>query len=338
MSFPPPPGPPPPRVPEGWKTQFHEGYQQWYYVNLSTGKSQWEPPEIPSEAPPSYDTLEQGNAASAPAAAAGTVSAEGKPTTVSTPTLGSNNPFNTKISKLSSSTAGDNGGLDTTVTSKDTVSSQIEEDARLAMQLQAEEEARAREYEERQRHSQEQSQSQSQAKSKGGNASHHDDSDQSCPALQQSQSQPQLDTRSQSQQSRKKGGILGRLASKLSHHHQSNRPHSSSGMTGYPLHHAYDAASTYNGQPSYYSSQPAMYGTRPPMGAGGAYYPYGQPYPATIYQRRHGGSGMGTAAGAAALGLGGGLLGGALLADAFDDHDYADGYQDGFADGGDWDF
>jgi hypothetical protein len=29
-SFAPPAGPPPPKVPDGWKAQFDEKYQEWY--------------------------------------------------------------------------------------------------------------------------------------------------------------------------------------------------------------------------------------------------------------------------------------------------------------------
>ncbi|KAI5303311.1 hypothetical protein KEM56_007685, partial [Ascosphaera pollenicola] len=56
MSFTPPPsGPPPPAVPPGWKAQFDERYKEWYYVDLSTGKSQWEKPAGPeSQGPPPY--------------------------------------------------------------------------------------------------------------------------------------------------------------------------------------------------------------------------------------------------------------------------------------------
>ncbi|PYI24357.1 hypothetical protein BO99DRAFT_92091 [Aspergillus violaceofuscus CBS 115571] len=60
-----PPPPPMPRVPEGWRPQFDDRYQEWYYVNLHTGQSQWERPERPAQPdgpapppngpPPSYD-------------------------------------------------------------------------------------------------------------------------------------------------------------------------------------------------------------------------------------------------------------------------------------------
>ncbi|KAL2013415.1 hypothetical protein VTN00DRAFT_940 [Thermoascus crustaceus] len=117
MSFAPPPGPPPPPVPEGWKAQFDDRYKQWFFVNLSTGVSQWEPPERPahkdaappSEAPPSYEQSGPGN----PVAVAAAGDKKG--------TLGSNNPYNQPGAGSSS----------------------VEDDARLAAQLQAEEDARA---------------------------------------------------------------------------------------------------------------------------------------------------------------------------------------------------
>ncbi|CAD6626139.1 BAH_G0016630.mRNA.1.CDS.1 [Saccharomyces cerevisiae] len=34
----------PPQVPSGWKAVFDDEYQTWYYVDLSTNSSQWEPP------------------------------------------------------------------------------------------------------------------------------------------------------------------------------------------------------------------------------------------------------------------------------------------------------
>ncbi|GFF46384.1 WW domain-containing protein WWM1 [Aspergillus udagawae] len=120
MSFAPPPGPPPPSVPEGWKAQYDDRYKQWFFVNLHTGKSQWERPEAPAQKeeqhappsgpPPSYD--DSGPANSAVQAAA----------TDDKKTLGSNNPYN----------HAEPGHDDT-----------LERDARLAAQLQAEEDARA---------------------------------------------------------------------------------------------------------------------------------------------------------------------------------------------------
>ncbi|BCR98988.1 uncharacterized protein AKAW2_40671A [Aspergillus luchuensis] len=118
MSFAPPSGPPPPSVPEGWKAQFDDRYKQWFYVDLRTGRSQWERPEgptyqedsqrPPSGPPPSYDASSPGPRPSS-AAAGG----DKKP-------LGSRNPYNSQPD------------------------STLESDARLAAQLQAEEEAQAR--------------------------------------------------------------------------------------------------------------------------------------------------------------------------------------------------
>ncbi|KAE8348340.1 hypothetical protein BDV28DRAFT_143732 [Aspergillus coremiiformis] len=117
MSFAPPPGPPPPVVPEGWKPQFDDRYKQWFFVNLRTGKSQWEPPQgpakgvhtPPSEAPPSYEE-------------SGTSNLSAPHGTNEKKSFGSNNPFNQAGARNSS----------------------LESDARLAAQLQAEEDARAR--------------------------------------------------------------------------------------------------------------------------------------------------------------------------------------------------
>lgn len=33
-----------PKVPDGWLAKFDDKYSTWFYVNLSTKKSQWEPP------------------------------------------------------------------------------------------------------------------------------------------------------------------------------------------------------------------------------------------------------------------------------------------------------
>ncbi|KAE8147941.1 hypothetical protein BDV25DRAFT_131646 [Aspergillus avenaceus] len=115
MSFAPPPGPPPPALPEGWKAQFDHRYKQWFYVNLRTGKSQWERPEAeaheeshrpPVEPPPSY---EESKLASSMQHGVN----EKK-------SLGSNNPYN----PIADST--------------------VDSDARLAAQLQAEENAQAK--------------------------------------------------------------------------------------------------------------------------------------------------------------------------------------------------
>ncbi|KAJ5709618.1 hypothetical protein N7493_009909 [Penicillium malachiteum] len=114
--FAPPPGPPPPAVPEGWKAQYDERYQTWFYVHLATGKSQWEVPEAPAagiappgNAPPSYD--QTGPSDPAIVASAGD---KKRP-------LSSNNPYNPR----------------------GTSSPSIDSDAQLAAKLQAEEDARA---------------------------------------------------------------------------------------------------------------------------------------------------------------------------------------------------
>lgn len=142
----PPPGPPPPSVPEGWKAQYDDRYQSWYvlyliylginqikleklrwsslsrfYVDLATGKSQWEKPEpsaspagnAPSDPPPSYDKVTPSD--STPIANA---DEKKRP-------LASNNPYNP------------------TTSSRETANSAIDSDAQLAAKLQAEEDALA---------------------------------------------------------------------------------------------------------------------------------------------------------------------------------------------------
>ncbi|XRM47830.1 hypothetical protein ABZX51_010788 [Aspergillus tubingensis] len=42
--------PPTPSVPEGWKAEFDDRYQAWYYINIHTRQSHWERPDQP--APP----------------------------------------------------------------------------------------------------------------------------------------------------------------------------------------------------------------------------------------------------------------------------------------------
>ncbi|RAL02026.1 WW domain-containing protein [Aspergillus ibericus CBS 121593] len=113
MSFAPPPGPPIPSVPEGWKAQFDDRYKQWFYVNLRTGKSQWEYPEELPQAendrpPPSYE-------------ASGSADRPGLATTSDKERLDLKTQYNPS------------GSRDSTLAS----------DARLAAQLQAEEDARA---------------------------------------------------------------------------------------------------------------------------------------------------------------------------------------------------
>ncbi|OJJ44534.1 hypothetical protein ASPZODRAFT_27193 [Penicilliopsis zonata CBS 506.65] len=57
----------PPPLPDGWKAEFDDRYQEWYFVNLHTGNSQWEAPKAPARPvsstgppptgpPPSYAT------------------------------------------------------------------------------------------------------------------------------------------------------------------------------------------------------------------------------------------------------------------------------------------
>jgi len=65
--FAPPTGPPPPKVPAGWKAVWNDQYNEWFYVNIYTKKSQWNKPDEliygpdgggdlpPGGAPPSYD-------------------------------------------------------------------------------------------------------------------------------------------------------------------------------------------------------------------------------------------------------------------------------------------
>lgn len=93
-----------------------------FYVNIETGKSQWERPEAPtsrpegpppSDAPPSYDHA-------GPADPAAVASAGDKKQT-----MASNNPYNPSNA------------------SRGTASPRIDDDARLAAKLQAEEDARA---------------------------------------------------------------------------------------------------------------------------------------------------------------------------------------------------
>ncbi|OQE15107.1 hypothetical protein PENSTE_c030G04230 [Penicillium steckii] len=117
-SFAPPPGPPPPTVPEGWKAQFDDRYNAWFYVNLATGKSQWEHPQPPTAPPtgpppselPTYDQSGPANPSAHP--------------TDDKKQMSSNNPYNPANSNPAPSPS-------------------IDEDARLAAKLQAEEDARA---------------------------------------------------------------------------------------------------------------------------------------------------------------------------------------------------
>ncbi|KAI9683718.1 MAG: hypothetical protein M1822_005908 [Bathelium mastoideum] len=106
----PPTGPPPPRVPPGWKAQFNEQYQEWFYINLYTKKSQWDKPTHPADD-------DAGGSSEPPPYAPG----DSKPVGPEKGGLGSNNPF------------GSGGGS----------SSHADSDEALARRLQAEEDARA---------------------------------------------------------------------------------------------------------------------------------------------------------------------------------------------------
>ncbi|CDO55080.1 hypothetical protein DV495_000877 [Geotrichum candidum] len=55
MSAPPPH---PPSVPPGWVARFDNRYNAYYYVDESTGRSQWEPPA--PQGPPAYQGYNQG--------------------------------------------------------------------------------------------------------------------------------------------------------------------------------------------------------------------------------------------------------------------------------------
>lgn len=56
--------PPPPSVPDGWLAKYDSNYKTYYYVDLSTGKSQWEAPagvgsKSASGNPPAYSSQQQ---------------------------------------------------------------------------------------------------------------------------------------------------------------------------------------------------------------------------------------------------------------------------------------
>lgn len=302
-SYAPPPGPPPPSVPEGWKAQYDERYQSWFFVNLATGKSQWEKPEpsaspsvqAPSEAPPSYDNV-------APSGSTTIGNTDDKKRM-----LASNNPYNPDPS------------------SRDTASPSIDSDAKLAAKLQAEEDARVG------------SSSNSRGPGTPGTASdYYSSSSPQPPSTGSYASGPSSGGSIPEQKSRSKGGFLSKLMGKSS---SSSRPppqqrpqYASYPQQGPPNSGYYD--------PNYgrYPQQPMPGYGYPPSGYGGGYPPQGGYYQQQ-QQRKHG---LGTG-GAAALGVGGGLLGGLLLADAVEDmgdhHDYDDiNYDNGGYDGGGGDF
>jgi len=109
--FAPPAGPPPPKVPEGWKAQWNAQYQEWFFVNIYTKKSQWDKPTAPV-----YPSSDDGAPAGPPPGYSGG-GANSNPTDYKT------NPYDT------SRAPGSTNNLD--------------EDAALAARLQAEEDARA---------------------------------------------------------------------------------------------------------------------------------------------------------------------------------------------------
>ncbi|KAL5355451.1 hypothetical protein BJX96DRAFT_48930 [Aspergillus floccosus] len=290
MAFAPPPGPPPPSVPEGWKAQFDDRYKQWFFIDLSTGKSQWEPPTAtppappPSEPihapptdapPPSYESSGPAN----PAALAGAAASDKKQP------FSSNNPYG--------HASGPDGPSGST----------LDSDARLAAQLQAEEDARARE-------SHSPAQPQQQKGDYGAAADYYANA--ARPQASSASPVPPAETKSRSK------GFLSKLMGKSS---SSSSSHSPAGY-GYgrpapppPQQGFYPPQPQGYAQPGHYGGYPQQpgYGGYPPPHGG--YYQQQQP------PQRRPGMGMGGMAGAAALGVGGGLIGGALLADAIDDHD-----------------
>ncbi|KOS40241.1 hypothetical protein ACN38_g8880 [Penicillium nordicum] len=292
MSFAPPSGPPPPSVPEGWKAQYDDRYHAWFYVDLATGKSQWDRPEAPpprgdgnfptDSLPPSYSNAGPGDPAAL--ASAGDQKQH----------MGSNNPYNP-----STNTGPGNASPH-----------MIDEDARLAAKLQAEEDARAgtrgtgagpgdRGASSDYYNNASRPQSTGLGGYAAGSASHS-------PMPEQ-------------EQKRSKGGFLSKLMGKSS----SSRP--SRPQQQY-------ASYTQQGPPpgAYYGGggYPPQHGPQPGYGGGYGGYPQQGGYYQQQPLRRQGGGGMGTA-GAAALGVGGGLLGGMLIADAIDDHHDNDDYGGG---------
>ncbi|KAJ5959084.1 WW/Rsp5/WWP [Penicillium vulpinum] len=310
MSYAPPSGPPPPSVPEGWTAQYDDRYHAWFYVDLATGKSQWDRPEVPpprddGNLPPNYHAPSYSNAGPGDPAAIASMGDQKQP-------MGSNNPYNS-----STNTGPGNASPH-----------MIDEDARLAAKLQAEEDAQAR--------------------TRGTGAGPGDRGTSS--DYYNDVSRPQstgpggyvagpASPMPEQEQKRSKGGFLSKLLGKTSS--SSSRPprqqqqYASYAQQGPPSGAYYGGG----GYPPQHSPQPG-YG-HPGQGYGGGYggYPQQGGYYQQRPSRRQGGGGMGTA-GAAALGVGGGLLGGMLIADAMDDDhddDYGGGGDDygGGDDGGD---
>ncbi|EEP79234.1 conserved hypothetical protein [Uncinocarpus reesii 1704] len=340
MSFAPPSGPPPPPVPEGWRAQYSDAYRQWYYVDLSTGVSQWDPPTMPTESvaqppvrppaassspPPSYEASGSGNTEAAATAAKAD---QKKGPLPEQPQLGSNNPY------LSENSNRYPHETPVSPEKKDVKKSPDsgDDDARLAAQLQEEENERAR---------QQGYDSVLEANNTEPRTSHSTRIPE--PTLPSPSSSNQ-------QQSKGKSGFFGKLLDKAKRHASSSASSSTSRLHAPHAPHA--PHSPHASHAAYYSPSPQPqsqymyppqqqpfggYAGYPQQGAGGY---YGAPFPPQQGYVPHnrlggrGGGGMGMA-GAAALGMGGGLLGGALLANALDD-DYGDGYQDGFGDGGDF--
>ncbi|KAL5332205.1 hypothetical protein BJX70DRAFT_384834 [Aspergillus crustosus] len=317
MSFAPPPGPPPPSVPEGWTTQFDDTYEQWFYINLATARSQWDPPQstsaltpqIPAHAlvpaseqphddrvaapppPPSYEESGTGN----PHAVASAEDLDRKKANL----FSSNNPYNGESASASASAFGPSSSVGPNT------KGYVESDADLAARLQAEEIAR------------------SGAGAPGSAANHH--------GGDQTTHSPGLSSLVDRDQGKdKKKGFFSKLMSKASAASASGQGHGHSGRPGFAPprpHHHQQIPVGYAPQGGYY---PQQHGYGPNYGPGYGPQP-GYGYPQQGFygggmqpRRRQGGGGMGMA-GAAALGVGGGLIGGALLADAIDDdHDHGD--------------
>ncbi|KMW68818.1 hypothetical protein BDDG_13050 [Blastomyces dermatitidis ATCC 18188] len=306
MSFASPSTPPPPPVPDGWKTQFDDRYKEWFYINLKTGVSQWEPPPLPDTLPPSYDEaatatpIDPTSATTVAEAATDVVkkTATASPSASTPLKLGSNNPYNPARQRNSS-------GPETHTSIDDKM---IAEDAKLATKLQAEEDERAWQG--------------------------RDQGQQTYAGSPQPQSQtlspPSHETKKS--RSRSGSGFLGKLISKAS----SKVHHGTSSGTGSgfasPDHHQQPYQQQQQQQQQYQRPYSAPYGySGYPAGGAGLYGPQ-QPYMYGQRPRQRRGMGGIGPGGAAALGLGGGLLGGAMLANAIGDHhDYQEGYADGVA-------
>ncbi|KAI1965856.1 medium-chain fatty acid-CoA ligase faa2 [Ophidiomyces ophidiicola] len=312
MSFAPPSSPPPPQVPEGWKAQYHDGYKQWYFVDLSTGVSQWDAPPVSADAPPSYEA-----SGSSGLAAPITSTTDQKTRPESRPSeLESNNPYKAHVTGGSSSNNLAVSDKKNPAIASDSKSN-VDDDAKLAAELQEQENERARKqgYD-----------SVLEANNTPANNARASNQNQNYAAISPTPSPfpPQQET---TRGKSGKGGFLGKLLNKAK---QSSSPRPYSAPPGPPQ----------QQQPGYYPPPQQPYGLAPIQGGYGQPL-YQQPYhagppPAVQSGRMGGGRGAGMGmAGAAALGLGGGMLGGALLANSFGGHhDYGNGYQDGYADGG----